>query len=117
LKSGIAAAPLLLLLAGPVLGQNDQQSRQELARQFGAQCVAEQRRAAPNANVSEDFITRYCNCFGQRLPDVVSLQEMQQATVTGGLTPATQSRLTEVGRACIATIREEDRARQSAPPG
>ena len=110
-------AALLLLAAGltSALAQTDAQFRQEFSKQFGAQCVTEQKKAlaATGANVSDDFVTRYCGCFGQRLPDVVSVQEMRQIVATRVLGAETQSRITTMGQACIATIREEDRTRQS----
>jgi hypothetical protein len=110
-------AALLLLAAGsaPTLAQSDEQFRQEFSKLFGAQCVVEQKKAlaATTVKVSDDFITRYCGCFGQRLSAVVSVQEMRQISSTGVVAPETQSRMTAMGQACIAAIREEDRARQS----
>ena len=115
--------PAALLLSvsplSPAAAQSDAQFQQEFSKQFGAQCIAEQKKAlaATAVTVSDDFINRYCGCFGQRLPGILSVQEMRQISSTGAVAAATQSRITAMGQACIATIREEDRARQASPPG
>jgi hypothetical protein len=105
LKKAFLALPLLLL-AGPALGQSDEQYRKSFQDMFAGSCVAEQRKAAPNLKVSDAAIQSYCSCFGGQIPTAITVQEMRQVAATGTLTPELQSRLTALGKSCVDRLKQ-----------
>jgi hypothetical protein len=105
LKKVFLALPLLLL-AGPALGQTDEQFRKSFQDMFAGSCVAEQRKAAPNLQISDAAIQNYCSCFGGQIPTAISVQEMRQVAATGTLTPELQSRLTALGKSCVDRLKQ-----------
>lgn len=96
----------LLLAAAPALAQTDEELRKSFLATFANGCVAEQRKAAPNAQISDAAIRSYCTCFGEGIPGAISAQEMRQIGATGAMTPAIQSRLTAVGKSCLDRLKQ-----------
>lgn len=105
MKKAFLALPLLLL-AAPAFGQSDEQFRKTFQDMFTGSCVAEQRKAVPNAQVSDAAIQNYCGCFGGQIPNAVTVQEMRQVAATGALTPELQSRLTGLAKSCVDRLKQ-----------
>ena len=96
----------LLLAAAPALAQSDEELRKSFLASFANGCVVEQRKAAPAAQISDAAIRSYCTCFGEGIPNAISMQEMRQIGTTGAMTPDIQSRLTAVGKSCIDRLKQ-----------
>jgi hypothetical protein len=95
---------VILCAAGTVAVAQPPDVKKGISDGMKRECMIRQRAAQENRNLTNETLTKYCNCVGDHTLDALTISEMQE-TIKNPIPPAIQRKLNALGEACLAELR------------